>query len=98
MIGPGAVSSAEGFAMMMSAVKRCKIIGQPTRGSSGNPAPVHLFDGIDVYYSRWISMMPDGSPIEDLGVPVDEKITHLSGSDKTYERARQLLTEATKKL
>lgn len=96
MIGPGAVSSAEAFAMMMSAIEHCKTIGQPTRGSTGNPAPVHLVDGIDVYYSRWISMMPDGTPIEDNGVPVDELVEHVTGSDKTFERAVSILKDAVK--
>lgn len=91
LIGPGAVSSAEGFAMMMKAIPTCQIIGQPTRGASGNPAPVQLANGIDVYYSRWMSLLPDGTPIEDAGVPPDEEIEHVPGSDKTYERAKEVL-------
>ena len=93
LIGPNAVSSGEGFAMMMAAIERCKMLGQPTRGSSGNPQPVYLYDGIELFYSRWISMMPDGTPIEDRGVLPDEYIEHTAGSDRTFERAKAILKQ-----
>ena len=41
-------------------------------------------------------MMPDGTPIEDNGVPVDEAIAHVSGSDKTFARAVEILESATR--
>ena len=93
LIGPGAVSSAEGFALMMKAIPHCKTIGMPTRGSSGNPAPVFLADGIEVFYSRWMSLTPKGDPIEDMGVEPDETIKHQPGHDPAYRRAKIILAQ-----
>ncbi len=90
LIGPGAVSSGEGFAMMMAAIPHCTTMGLPTRGASGNPAPIKLPNGVDVWYSRWMSLMPDGTPIEDAGVPPDVVVEHGDG-DPTWERAREEL-------
>ena len=93
LIGPGAVSSAEGFAMMMKALDHCHTIGLATRGASGNPAPVTLPNGVEVWFSRWIAMEMDGTPIEDRGVMPDNKIRHPSRSkgDPTFEQAVKLL-------
>lgn len=93
LIGPATVSSAEGFALMMRALPNCTCIGKPTRGASGNPAPVHLAEGIDVWYSRWMALTPEGEPIEDVGVQPDEDIQHMRGSDATYARAKELLKQ-----
>jgi C-terminal processing protease CtpA/Prc len=95
LIGRGAISSGEGFAAMMKAIPHCTTIGKPTRGASGNPQPVHLADGIDVYYSRWMSLTADGSPIENVGIKPDEDIDHRRGSEKTYDRVVQILKEKT---
>ena len=91
LIGPGSVSSAESFAMMMKALPNCTLVGLPTRGSSGNPRPVRLPNGVEVYYSRWQSMLPDGTVIEDSGVPPDVEIKHIKGSDLAYKKAIELL-------
>lgn len=95
LIGPGCVSSGEGFAMMMKALPHATLIGQPTRGASGNPQPVQLPNGIDVWFSRWMSLLPDGTPIEGDGVPPDEAIDHADG-DRTYARATELLRKSAK--
>lgn len=78
---------------MMHALPNCTLVGLPTRGASGNPQPVHLGDGIVVYYSRWLSLMPDGSPIEGVGVQPDEEVKHERGSDQAYQRAVQILQQ-----
>ncbi len=90
LIGPRAVSSAEGMALMMSALPHCTLIGQPTRGASGNPAPVSLPNGVDVWYSRWVSMTPDGDPIEGVGVQPDVVVEHGHG-DPAWQEARAML-------
>jgi C-terminal processing protease CtpA/Prc len=96
LIGPGAVSSAEGFAMMMKALPQCALFGQPTRGASGNPAGVSLPNGVDVYFSRWLSLEADGTPIEDRGVLPDLEVQHKRGSDPTYTHAKKWLSSAAK--
>ncbi len=92
LIGPGAVSSTEGFAMMMKANPNCTLVGQPTRGASGNPAPVELPNGVDVWYSRWKSLLPDGTPIEGVGVQPDILVEHVAGTDAAFEKAIEILS------
>ena len=94
--GPGAVSSGEGFVMMMKAIPHCTTIGQPTAGSSGNPAPVKLPNGVEVWYSRWVSMDADGNIIEDVGVKPDQVIEHTGKGDLTFSKAVELLRAKTK--
>lgn len=92
LIGPGVVSSAEGFAMMFAAINHCTMIGQPTRGASGNPAPLMLPNGVEVWYSRWVSMLPDGKVLEDYGVQPDITVPHERGTDRTFDKAQEFLT------
>ncbi len=69
LLGPGCVSSGEGFAQMLAALPHVTTVGLPTRGSSGNPAPAEVGDtGLTVYFSRWVDLMPDGTPVEGQGV------------------------------
>ena len=71
-------------------------LGKPTRGSSGNPRPFKL-PGLDitVMYSRWVDMMPDGSPIEGRGIQpnvlVDLPPAAYKNSDPTWEKAIDVL-------
>ena len=57
LIGAGAVSSAEGTALMFQALPNVSLVGQPTRGSSGNPAGVKL----PVFFSRWVACNAKGN-------------------------------------
>ena len=95
LIGSGTVSSAEAFAMMMKAIPTATVIGEPTRGASGYPEPIRLPNGVDVWFSRWCSMLPDGTVIEDVGVPPDETIMH-GERDPTYNRAVGILKNSKK--
>ena len=90
LIGPGAVSSGEGFVKMLRALPQATLVGQPTRGSSGNPRPFKL-PGLDltVWYSRWVDMMPDGTVVEGRGIKPDVVVYELPDaykeSDPTWE-------------
>jgi hypothetical protein len=69
LLGPGCVSSGEGFAKMLAALPHVTTVGLPTRGSSGNPGPADVGDtGLTVYFSRWVDLLPDGTAIEGKGV------------------------------
>lgn len=69
LLGPGCVSSGEGFAKMMAALPHVTTVGLPTRGSSGNPAAVEVGGtGLAVYFSRWVDLLPDGTPVEGKGI------------------------------
>ncbi len=91
LIGPGCVSSGEGFALMMKSLDHVQVIGQPTRGASGNPRPVTLPNGVRVWFSRWVSLELDGTPIEGRGVYPETLIDHTEGGDVTFERGLELL-------
>jgi C-terminal processing protease CtpA/Prc len=74
LIGPGCVSSGEGFALMLKALPQGTLIGQPTRGASGNPQPVLLPNGNKVHYSTWVPLQLDGKPFEGIGIVPDQKV------------------------
>ena len=61
------MSSGEGFVKMLKALPNVTTVGQPTRGSSGNPKPFKLpAVDVTVTYSRWVDLLPDGSPVQVL--------------------------------
>jgi len=95
LVGPGCVSSAEGFALMMKAMDHVTLVGQPTRGASGNPHPVTLPNGMKVWFSRWVSMEPDGTPIEVRGIQPDVKVEHAGSGDPTFDKAVEILCKKT---
>ncbi|HEY1375460.1 MAG TPA: S41 family peptidase, partial [Gemmataceae bacterium] len=83
LLGPGCVSSGEGFAKMLAALPHVTTVGLPTRGSSGNPGTVEVSGtGLTVYYSRWVDMLPDGTPIEGRGVPPAVRVEAPAGAYK----------------
>jgi hypothetical protein len=96
LVGPVCISSGEGFAMMMKALPNVVVLGQPTRGASGNPQPVHLPNGVTVHYSRWQSFMPDGTMIERRGVPPDIVVKQKGEGDPTLEAAIEELERRVK--
>jgi len=95
LIGPGCVSSGEGFALMMKAMDHVTMVGQPTRGASGNPHPVTLPNGVKVWFSRWVSMEPDGTSIEGRGIQPDVTVEHTGEGDPTFDKAVEILREKT---
>jgi C-terminal processing protease CtpA/Prc len=99
LIGPGCVSSGEGFAKMLAALPHVTTVGLPTRGSSGNPAAAEVGDtGLTVYFSRWVDMLPDGTPIEGKGVPpkvvVDSPAADYADADPTLAKGLEVLRAA----
>ncbi len=83
LIGPGCVSSGEGLALMIQALPQAKLIGQPTRGASGNPQPIVLPNGVSVRYSTWVPLDMTGRPFEGSGIPpaarIDDDPTGVKG-------------------
>ena len=92
LVGPGCVSSGEGFALMMKALDHVTLMGQPTRGASGNPRPAVLSNGLEVWFSRWVSMELDGTPIEGRGVVPDIEVEPTDAGDHTFDRAVNFLS------
>lgn len=96
LLGPGCVSSGEGFAKMLAALPQVTTVGLPTRGSSGNPGPAPVGEtGLVVYFSRWVDLLPDGTPVEGRGVPpkvvVDRPAADYRDADPTLARGLEVL-------
>lgn len=91
LIGPSCVSSGEGFVKAMRVLPNVTLVGQPTRGASGNPQPVDLPNGVSVWFSRWVDMLPDGTIVEGKGVPPDVVVKHEGEGDPTFRAALDVL-------
>lgn len=87
LIGPRCVSSGEGFALMLKALPHVRLVGLPTCGASGNPSPVRLPNGVNVYFSHWVALQADGKPFEGTGIVPDVKVAHKGRGDPTFEQA-----------
>ena len=98
LAGPACVSSTEGFLLMARALPRVTVVGRPSRGASGNPAPFEVLPGLTVWASRWRSLDLDGTCIEGVGVAPDvpvEPTARPGGApaDAVLDRAVELLRE-----
>jgi carboxyl-terminal processing protease len=96
LIGPGAVSSGEGFVEMMICLPNVTTVGMPTRGASGNPKTKPLGrSGLTVYYSSWVDMLPNGKTIEGVGIPPDIRVdlttAAYAATDPTLEKGLEVL-------
>jgi hypothetical protein len=71
LTGPAVISSAESFVLMLKQIPSAALVGAPTQGSSGNPQPHDLGNGVTVYLPSWREMLPDGTPLEGRGITPD---------------------------
>ncbi len=102
LIGPGAVSSGEGFVQMMKCLPNVTTVGLPTRGASGNPEAVELSGtGVAVWFSRWVDLMPDASTFEGSGispaVTMELPLSSYGKRDPTLEKGLEVLREKLSK-
>ena len=72
--GPVVMSSCEGFLKMMKQVPGGIVVGTTSQGSSGNPKPHDLRNGVTVFLPSWKDMLPDGREIEGVGIPPDVEV------------------------
>jgi len=95
LMGQANMSSCESFLLMMKQVPGCKLIGSTSYGSSGNPKPVDLGNGITVYLPSWKDLRPDGTCLEGQGITPDIPITvttaALESTDPVLQAALTLL-------
>jgi hypothetical protein len=91
LVGPAVMSSAEAFVLMMRQVPGVRLIGQRTYGSSGNPKPHPLGNGVTVFLPSWKEYAPDGTAIEGNGIAPDVEVTSSTetqpGRDTTLDAA-----------
>lgn len=64
-------SAAEDFTMFFKDNKRATIIGETTKGSTGQPFPYQHESGIVVYIGTKKAYMPDGTKFEGVGISPD---------------------------
>lgn len=93
------MSSNESFVMMLRQAKDCVVVGQPTFGSSGNPKPFDLGNGVTAWVPSWQDLLPDGTPSEGKGVQPDVLVEcspqDLERRDPILEKALELLRAKT---
>lgn len=94
------MSSNEAFVLMMKQAADCTVVGQRTFGSSGNPKPHELGNGVTVVVPSWQSLRLDGTCFEGEGlapdVEVGFEVAELEQRDPILERALELLREKLK--
>jgi C-terminal processing protease CtpA/Prc len=95
LMGPTNMSSNESFLLMMRECKNCVLIGERSFGSSGNPQPHDLGNGVTVNLPAWQDLFPDGTLLEGRGIEPQIKILtsakDLSTRDAVLEAAIQQL-------
>ncbi|MCM3738337.1 S41 family peptidase [Bacillus cytotoxicus] len=64
-------SAAEDFTMLFKDNKRATIIGETTKGSTGQPFPYQHERGISFYIGTKKAYMPDGTKFEGVGISPD---------------------------
>ena len=69
------MSSAESLALMMAQCPQVTTMGDNTAGSSANPRRIEdLPGGIEVNLPRWVDLMPDGEPLDVVGIAPDVRV------------------------
>lgn len=95
LTGPVVISSGEAFLLMMKQVPGCKLVGACSQGSSGNPKPYNLGNGVTVFLPSWKAMRPDGSCFETEGIepdiPVETNASSFENEDPVIEAALRYL-------
>ncbi len=95
LMGQANMSSCESFLLMMKQVPGCKLIGSTSYGSSGNPKPTDLGNGVTVYLPSWKNLRPDGTCLEGQGITPDIPIAvtpaALETTDPVLQAALTLL-------
>jgi len=95
LMGQENMSSCESFLLMMKQVPDCKLIGEKSYGSSGNPKPYDLGNGVTVYLPSWKDLRLDGTCFEGQGIEPDINVvateSQLREKDPVLETALKYL-------
>lgn len=71
LMGPACMSSNESFLLMMRHGAKATLVGEASYGSSGNPKPVDLGNGVTIVLPSWEDQEPDGTILEGRGAQPD---------------------------
>ena len=81
--------------LVMKQAGDCVVLGQPTYGSSGDPKPHELPNGVIAFVPSWQALLPDGTCFEGVGVPPDVEVavnsSDFATTDPVLERALETL-------
>lgn len=95
LMGAHNMSSCESFIYMMKQNPQSRLFGEKTYGSSGNPRPHDLGNGVTVLLPSWKDLGPDGSLLEGRGIMPDEVVKvapkAFETSDPVLEKAMEWL-------
>ncbi|MBZ0255885.1 hypothetical protein K8I31_07465, partial [bacterium] len=94
LIGQRCMSSNEAFVKMMGECPNVTLMGEATRGSSGNPKRLELPMGISVSVPQWIDYRADGKTLEGNGVDPD---VEFKVEENEYGSIKDSLLEAALK-
>jgi carboxyl-terminal processing protease len=98
LIGPRTFSAAEDFTVAFDYMKRGKLVGQPTGGSTGQPISFALPGGGSARVCGKKDTYPDGKEFVDIGIMPDVMVKKtvkdlLSGTDAAKNKAIELLNK-----
>ncbi|HVT28337.1 MAG TPA: S41 family peptidase [Lacipirellulaceae bacterium] len=93
--GPAVMSSCESFLLMMKQVPRTITVGARSQGSSGNPKPHDLGNGVTLYLPSWKDLTADGRELEGVGIAPDIEVNTSAGD---FQNADPVLDTALEKL
>jgi hypothetical protein len=74
LMGSANMSSCESFLLMMKQVPSCTLVGERSYGSSGNPQPQDLGNGVTVFVPSWKDLRADCTCFEGEGIAPDVKV------------------------
>jgi hypothetical protein len=94
LMGPANMSSCESFLLMMRAAG-CTLIGARSAGSSGNPKPHDLGNGLVLMLPSWRDLSMEGKGLEGVGVEPD--IT-VETTPATFTKSDPVLAKALEHL
>ncbi len=101
LISPQNMSSCEAFLLMLRQGKYVTLVGERSRGSSGNPKPHPLDNGVIAFIPSWKAMRPDGTCFEGEGIEPDVVVKAPPGEfkrgDPVLERALESLRKQNEK-
>jgi Peptidase family S41/Bacterial Ig-like domain len=99
--GPTVMSSCESFVLMMKQVPGTVVVGARSQGSSGNPKPHDLGNGVTLFLPSWKDLTPDGRELEGVGIAPDIEVkaspNDFQDADPVLKAALEALRAATKK-
>ncbi len=97
--GQRTMSSAESFLLMLAQAPQVTTLGDRSAGSSANPRRLEVAGNIKVNMPRWLDMLPDGTPLDEAGVPPDVPVPVAAKSlDDTSDPVVKAALERLRKL